>query len=311
MALARVQGTGKVRSNVTGTLALTFTTPPAAGNAVLLLVSHRYAIGPTYPASLTDSQGNVYTRSVLRTASTDGAVIYCCPLVTTSAAPFTITLNAGGGIYAAAGVEVSGVGSGLVLDQSATANMTGPTVTAGPMTALTAAEVILAAVQMVNANQASIAIETLSPPWVEEFEELDQTNWVAGEGDTRILPSGALGTTPRAQWVDATAGSCMAVIAAFKVSGSVQPPDEKPYYAVTLPAADKPFNRWQPLTPSDTLDRPFASLWCGQAGTVAAVMQDGQVGTITVPAGALVPIMGRRVNSTGTSVTNILALGTV
>ena len=88
-------------------------------------------------------------------------------------------------------------------------------------------------------------------------------------------------------------------------------PSPPPYSAVYLPAADRPFNLWQPLTPSDQTDRPFASLWCGTAGTVAAVMQDGVVGAFTVPAGAIVPIMGRRVNSTGTSVTSILALGSV
>ena len=88
-------------------------------------------------------------------------------------------------------------------------------------------------------------------------------------------------------------------------------PPPPPYAAVYLPAADQPFNLWQPLTPSDSADRPFASLWVGGAGTVAAVMQNGVVGTITAPAGARVPIMGRRVNSTGTSATNILALGSV
>ena len=88
-------------------------------------------------------------------------------------------------------------------------------------------------------------------------------------------------------------------------------PSPPPYSRVQLPAADRPFNLWQPLTPSDQTDRPFASLWCGQAGTVAAVMQDGVVGAFTVPAGAIVPIMGRRVNSTGTTVSSILALGTV
>ena len=63
--------------------------------------------------------------------------------------------------------------------------------------------------------------------------------------------------------------------------------------------------------PSDTLDLPQPSdaLWVGGAGNVAAVMQDGSVTLFTaVTAGAVLPIRARRVNSTGTSATLIVAL---
>jgi hypothetical protein len=224
MALARVQGTGKVRLNSGSPLVITFSTPPSVGNAVIVTVINRRTAGPILPASLTDSKGNTYAQSVALTFSTEAAAIYCCASVGTSGAPFTITINAGGGLYAGAAVEVSGVGTGLVLNQSATANTSGTTITAGPTAALTAAEVILAGVFAYNTGLTSSTVEALSPAWGEEFEELDYTNFGAGEGDTRLLASGALGTTPRAQWtVTGISVSARAVIAAFTASG-VAPP---------------------------------------------------------------------------------------
>ena len=69
------------------------------------------------------------------------------------------------------------------------------------------------------------------------------------------------------------------------------------------------------VTPSDTADitkkdgeYPRA-LWVGVAGNVAIVTPDGVVNTLTgVPAGTLVPIQTRRVNSTNTTATTMIAI---
>lgn len=51
------------------------------------------------------------------------------------------------------------------------------------------------------------------------------------------------------------------------------------------------------------------ALWVGGAGNVAVVTPDGVANTITgVPAGTLLPIQVRRVNSTSTTATSMVAI---
>ena len=71
------------------------------------------------------------------------------------------------------------------------------------------------------------------------------------------------------------------------------------------------YNVYKNVPPSDTVDLPQPSdaLWVGGAGNVAAVMQDNTVTLFTaVTAGAVLPIRARRINTTGTSATLIVAL---
>lgn len=71
------------------------------------------------------------------------------------------------------------------------------------------------------------------------------------------------------------------------------------------------YNLWATVTPSDSVDLPRLTrgLWVGGAGTLAAVMQNNQMPVaLTVPAGAWLPMAVRRVNSTGTTATAIVAL---
>ena len=74
---------------------------------------------------------------------------------------------------------------------------------------------------------------------------------------------------------------------------------------------DSPFNQWQAITTSDTVDLPFITqaVWVGGAGNVVAVMQSGVTGTFTgVTAGAVLPIAARRINASSTTATNLVAL---
>jgi hypothetical protein len=71
------------------------------------------------------------------------------------------------------------------------------------------------------------------------------------------------------------------------------------------------YNAWKAVTPSDTVDLPegVIALWISGAGTVAAVMSNNTMpSTLTVPAGAWLPMIVRRVNATGTTATGIVAL---
>jgi hypothetical protein len=65
------------------------------------------------------------------------------------------------------------------------------------------------------------------------------------------------------------------------------------------------------VTPSDSTDftRRVRGLYVGGAGDISAVFSDGSTATLAgVPAGSVLPAYIRRVNSTGTTATNIVAL---
>mgnify|MGYP001163372299 CR=1 FL=1 len=70
--------------------------------------------------------------------------------------------------------------------------------------------------------------------------------------------------------------------------------------------------KWEAVTASDSTD--FSSgicrgLYVGTTGNVAAVMDDDTAITfVGVPAGVVLPIQARRVNSTNTTASNMVAL---
>ena len=73
------------------------------------------------------------------------------------------------------------------------------------------------------------------------------------------------------------------------------------------------YNAWANVSPSDTVDLPRLTdgVYVGTGGTVAAVMQNNQMPVaITVPSGAWIPLVARRINATNTTATGIVALNT-
>ena len=225
MAFTRVQGTGKVRGSGVTTLALTFASPPTVGNGIIVLLSQYGgpAAGGGFPGPCTDNRGHTYTVAIAgdRGASPVLGVIWYLGKVTATGAPFTITLTPGVAAWmAASAVEVSGVGGGLAVDQTKNAIYSGVNdIDTGALAALTAADACLAAVMAKQTNLASITVEALTPAWGQEHEELDNSTYVGGEGDTRILTGTALGATPSAKWnVLNAAGTWQACLVAFKTS---------------------------------------------------------------------------------------------
>ncbi len=73
-----------------------------------------------------------------------------------------------------------------------------------------------------------------------------------------------------------------------------------------------PNDSFRAVTPSDTLaikGGPARALYVGGAGDVVAVNENGVAVTFAaVPAGTVLPIATARVNDTGTTATNIVAL---
>jgi hypothetical protein len=75
---------------------------------------------------------------------------------------------------------------------------------------------------------------------------------------------------------------------------------------------DAPARAGEAVTPSDTtpLTRVSRGLYVGGAGNVAALMADGDTPLVftAVPAGSILPICCRRINSTNTTATTMVAL---
>jgi hypothetical protein len=63
------------------------------------------------------------------------------------------------------------------------------------------------------------------------------------------------------------------------------------------------------VTPHDTNEIEFRSLFVGGAGNISLVTLNGNTVAFTgVLAGSILPVQGRKVRSTGTTATNIVAL---
>ena len=75
------------------------------------------------------------------------------------------------------------------------------------------------------------------------------------------------------------------------------------------------YNLYFPITKSDTVDFPLVgkSLLCdaiyvGGAGIVVAIQEDGTAVNFTAVAGQMIPIAAKRVNSTTTTATLMVAM---
>jgi hypothetical protein len=72
------------------------------------------------------------------------------------------------------------------------------------------------------------------------------------------------------------------------------------------------YNRFQTITPDDAVTGDFAlgvadAVYVGGAGTVTVVLQNGTTQQFTATAGLYLRASCKRVNSTGTAATNMVA----
>lgn len=71
------------------------------------------------------------------------------------------------------------------------------------------------------------------------------------------------------------------------------------------------YNQAEAITKSDTVNFPLGlcdAVYVGGAGVVVAVFQDGATASFTAVAGQVLPIRVKRVNSTNTTATLMVAL---
>lgn len=75
----------------------------------------------------------------------------------------------------------------------------------------------------------------------------------------------------------------------------------------------KPYNKGVSITKSDTdnfpdVDGPCASIFVGGAGVVVVVFENDSTASFTCVAGEILPVKAKRVNSTNTTATLMVAL---
>jgi len=263
-ALARVQATPKGTSATSLTNSVTFATPPTIGNGIVVPVN----IWNVTVSTVTDNYGNTYTRAAQK-LGTPTSEIWYCSAITATGASFTITVTLSTTNWSVAiAIEVSGVGTGLSVDQFSTAGTTGAiagsTVTVGPTAALTANNVFVAALLGLASLQSAITVETVTPAWTEEFEELT-TAYVGGEADSRVLTT-ASGATTSATWTLGTGGTWSGALVAFRagVVASSTAARVSQQVAETLS---------QPTAPAARVSQQVAEL----LGTSAAAFAEGRV----------------------------------
>ena len=219
MALAVVQTIAKTKASNAASVALTFASAPTVGNAVVVVATGWRSSGAAF-GTATDNRGHTYTTVITRVLSTSLCGIFYLPIIATSAAPFTITVPAptGSTYFVASAIEVSGVGTGMNLQQSAGATGATNTPATGATATVTVNDVIAVAVHAISVSEATITVQSVSPAFVEIFEELPFTH-IAGEADYRLLPTAA-GTTQSCSWTDTASNQWAAAIAVFGGSGS-------------------------------------------------------------------------------------------
>jgi len=71
-----------------------------------------------------------------------------------------------------------------------------------------------------------------------------------------------------------------------------------------------PYNVWVSVNASDTVDLPALTdaVWAGGNGVIVAVSQDNTAVSFHCKTGDMIPIKVKRINATGTTLTNVVAL---
>ena len=155
-----------------------------------------------------------------------------------------------------------------------------------------------------------------------------QSIYVDGVLDKTVAntQSGALTATVRIGWDEPNAAFWNGLLDDVAIYPSALTPTQiAAHYATGVSSLTSPFvfldedesmvtyNLWTAVTPSDTTDLPRLTdgLWVGTGGNLVAVMQNNTTLTFAVPSGGWLPIAARRVNSTNTTATGIVALNAV
>jgi len=214
--ITRSQTTGKFRVSNTTPASGTFGTAPSVGDLVVVGF-WGYLLPYWGPEQCTDNQGNRYSL-VARTAIGVNAIgSIWMTVVKNTGATFTVSLTKpGGGNFYGAGCATSFTSDvgWAIHDEVSTGTGTSTSPSTGS-TATTAVddELVVAIVTSITTNQASITVESVSPAWTEEAEELSWSSYTPGEMVSRNVASAG---AQSCSWTLASSAQWAAAIATFR-----------------------------------------------------------------------------------------------
>lgn len=220
MAISYVKTTGVFRIGGSLSTSGSFSTLPAVGNTVVVLVSRSGSAGATI--SVSDNQGNSYTKAVESpNVSTCNTSSIWYANVGTSSGTFTVTAtnsgSAGSSYISAVALEYSGLASSSLVDQTASNSGTGVgTLSSGSITTTNANDLLIG----VCCSDKSSNQTWTDPgaPWTQRFLESSGANYEMGIGNDRIVS--VTGTYSVSWSIDTTGGDLTAAIASLKASSS-------------------------------------------------------------------------------------------
>jgi hypothetical protein len=198
-------------------LDLSFDSLPSAGRAVVVACFGYLSSIDFGTGSVTDNQGNTYTRRTSATIGTAAQLaIYDCLSIGSPSGTFTVSIDGGSAgtlKIIAVILEVAGL-STFEGQNTATGSSTAPSVTR----TVAAASAFQVSAAMAAANQESIVVGVLSPTWTEEAEQLSYSSYMAGEIDSRVADIGTGDFT--AAWTLATSASWAAGVAVYTAAAA-------------------------------------------------------------------------------------------
>lgn len=214
MAITRSQTTGKFRVSAGASATGTFGAAPSVGD--LVIVGFWGYAGPLWgPIDCTDNQGTRY--ALIARSVTNGNVTAAAWLgvVKASSGSFQVTVAAApnqSSVLYGAGCATSWTtdAAWAIFDEVArnTGSSTAPS-TGSTATLATADELVVAVLAAGGTDQASITVESVSPAWTEEAEELSYATYIPGEMDSRIVNAT---TAQSCSWTLASSASWSCVV---------------------------------------------------------------------------------------------------
>jgi len=197
---------------------------PAIGSGLVVVVAGwRGDAGMTF-VSAADNWGNTWGLITQRRITTNGEyaiAAFYCPKVAFTGGTFTITVTGEVATHYMVGAayEIGGVGDGFATNGYVTHSGSGTNPNTFAAAELNTGETLFVGGMVRYQNPTSIVAETLTPPWVEMFEELDATNWIACEGLVRIATVTAQAAS--ASWTTGTTGNWAVLAFPLRSTGVV------------------------------------------------------------------------------------------
>jgi len=227
MAITRGTTTGKLSTVAASSVAGNMGSTPATGS-LIVVQCWAFAAFSWQAGDVTDNQGNTYHLAcgITRVPTNSGAAIFYAENVTSSGT-FTLTLNpqnTGSTEMVMVATEWYGdvTGQTRLLDRAFTQYETDASPTVGPTDAIYGQDdAVVAACFAILSGEASITVESVSPSWTEDAEELDFGLHIPGEAVSRVVTGGG---TQDCTWSVASSAGWVAAMAVFTVL-DVEPPE--------------------------------------------------------------------------------------